>query len=425
MERITDQFLRFSGTISRKSGEYSSMSGHSTLSQENHIDLFNQRSFRTFSDTFTHVAIPVTPQQTIDYDMEESMILYPSLKRQSNDFRIEDITEGRNITVGDEGIAKWGPYDLTWEAVEVDLILDRPSVRVDFLMDQGSKRELKLQEFKMINWIATDISASVRTIMNITTRDDIQHPSELNLLQEMVSFTTGNDFVIYGSAEHRHDTVTRADQIIPSLENEFHDEWNMVPELGSLQSSIPSNIGPVVSLQVILDSIDYNLWSSNKDDLIVAYANFSHFGGKEPWKFSIAEPYSEWGWNDTVVDGNTISGKHAKIRPVQISRQDLPPILTFSGAEEALRKLLPQLDRESTTKIYGKASPTATDTIRLSDISISTRLDHPYPRIGLVDPSLGGSIPSCFVIESFDGTMEVGLDMTNGQISYILQRNIS
>ena len=81
----------------------------------------------------------------------------------------------------------------------------------------------------------------MRTILNATTRDDIEHPSEIYLFQEMESFTPGNDFVIYGSADHRHQTVVKADELLTELEDQFSDGWDLIPQLGSLTSSIPSS----------------------------------------------------------------------------------------------------------------------------------------------------------------------------------------
>ncbi|MGA1819532.1 MAG: hypothetical protein ACMUHU_00835 [Thermoplasmatota archaeon] len=423
LERRTDEFLRFSGSVSMKSGENPTVTGHTTISQQNHVDLFNQRTFRTFSDTTTHVSIPLTSAVPIDYDMEESMMLYPSLDRQSSEFRIEDIKEDRNISIGEEGIARWGPYDLTWSATEVEIIFGRPSLMVTFLMDQATKRELDIEEFRMVHWISSDIPASVRMVLNATTRDNIDHPTTIDLEQEMVGFTRGDEFVIYGSSQHRHETLTRVDEVYPGLEQEFSSDWDMIPGLGGFDSSIPTGMAPVPSLDLVLESREYALWSSNKDDLTVSYSNFSRFGGRETWGFNIVEPEEEWGWKANVTNNNQ-TGFLSKVTPISISRSQLGFVLSFSGGEYALKELLYQLDRASIGKIYGKAKPLAEDDIRLNLYSISTRVDHPYPRVGLVDPSLGGSIPYCMVVESFDGTLEVGLDMTNGQIAYVQTRGL-
>jgi hypothetical protein len=207
------------------------------------------------------------------------------------------------------------------------------------------------------------------------------------------------------------------------LEDQFHNDWDLIPQLGSLASSIPSHIGPEIALQAIYDTPSYQGWSINKDDLLVSYSNFSYIHGVDQWEIIIAEQDNEWAWNDTVKEGDAKGGNLLKLPPIFMERSDIPEILTFSGAEYSLRELLPNLDSISTTKIFGKARPVSSDMIRLQENSLTARVDHPYPRIGLVDPSLGGSIPYSLVIESFDGTMEVGLDMTNGQIAYILERN--
>jgi len=229
--------------------------------------------------------------------------------------------------------------------------------------------------------------------------------------------------VIYGSSEDRHETLTSVEEVYPVLAQEFSNDWDMIPGLGGLDSSIPAGMAPVPSLDLVLESREYMLWSTNKDDLTVSYSNFSRFGGRETWSFNIAEPEEEWGWKANVTNNNQ-TGFLARITPISISRSDLGPVLSFSGAEYSLKELLYQLDRTAVSDIYGKAKPLAEDNIRLNLYSISARVDHPYPRVGLVDPSLGGSIPYCMVIESFDGSLEVGLDMTNGQIAYIQTRGM-
>ncbi|MBN1389992.1 MAG: hypothetical protein JXA22_05060 [Candidatus Thermoplasmatota archaeon] len=423
LERRTEEYLRFSGTVTMKSGEEPAITGHSSISQLNHVDLYDQKSFRTLSDTITHISIPVTPSYHVEYDMEESLVLYPSLERQSNEFRIEDISENRNISVGDEGLARWGEYDLSWSADEVEIVIGRPSIKVSFSMDQATKKDLEIEEFNMIHWVADDIPVSVRMTLNMTTKDTVAHPSSLRLMQQMVSFSQGSEPVLYGSSVHRHETYTSADEIYPELVSEFHDDWEMLPVLGELESSIPSNMAPIPSLDRVLSSREYELWSMTKTELLVSYANYSRFTGDDIWNFHIAEPEDEWGWKANVTENNE-SGLLGRIEPITLSRSDLGPILTFSGAEFALKKLLPRLDRDATNGIYGRSQPGPADDIRTGYHSISVRVDHPYPRVGLIDPSLGGSIPYCMIIGSFDGTIEVGLDMSNGQIAYVQSRNM-
>lgn len=423
LERRSEQFLRFSGTVSMKSGEEPAITGYSSISQMNHVDLFYQRSFRTLSNTITHVAIPVTSSYTIEYDMQESLVLYPSLHRQSNDFRIEDMTEDRMLSAGDSGSVEWGPFGLTWSADEIEIVMGAPSMKVSFFMDGSTKRELDIEEFNMVQWIADDIAVPVRLNLDITTIQDVEHPSSLQVHQQMISFDKGAEPVLYGLSDHRHDPYTRVDAIYPEFEEEFRNDWDMLPELGGRTSSIPSDIGPQTALDKVTSSREYALWSSTKTDLIVSYSNFSRFYGSDGWTIHIVEPGEEWGWKSNVTSDNE-SGLLGRVSPVTLSRSDLESLLTYSGAEGAMKYLLSDIDSEAAGDIYGKSEPGPTDPIRLSEHSISTRVDHPYPRIGLIDPNLGGSIPYCMIIGSFDGSLEVGLDMTNGQIAFIRTRNL-
>jgi hypothetical protein len=163
---------------------------------------------------------------------------------------------------------------------------------------------------------------------------------------------------------------------------------------------------------------NYKLWSSNKPDIFVISSNITKVGSLDKWTFWMAEQGEEGGWESKVI-GNSAQGIPSKVLPVDLGRSAIGSVLTYSGAEYVMKKLLPEIDQESTTRIYGKAQPATDDKIRLTELSMGTRVDSPYPRSGFVDPSLSGSIEYCLVIEALDGSLEVGVDMANGQIAYI------
>jgi hypothetical protein len=192
----------------------------------------------------------------------------------------------------------------------------------------------------------------------------------------------------------------------------------MIPEIGAKGGSIPLDFLPGDALQLAMADQNFKLWSANKPDLAVIGTNITKVGGFEKWTFTLSEPGEEGGWESRVI-GENAQGIPYKVQPVDIGRTDIGRILTYSGAEYALKRFLPDMDQDSTTRIYGKAKPTDTDHVRFTELSMGTRIDASYPRSGFIDPTLSGSIEYCLIIEALDGSLEVGLDMKNGQLAYI------
>ncbi|MGA1847776.1 MAG: hypothetical protein ACMUHB_00415, partial [Thermoplasmatota archaeon] len=420
LTRKTDQFIRFSGTVTGQESQSAGISGNSRTVQSNDIDLFNKRPFRTQTDVVSHFVIPVKDGITWEYDVAESVTLFPDLTQEGSDLRIEDIAEGRTLSLEDQGIAKWGKYDLSWETRQVQRIGGRTAIMVEFFMDPATKNELDIDEFSMLQWIADDIPVPVRVMTNITSSNDILHPYVLDFDQILVDFTGGSDVVIYGSVDHRHDSIAYIYEKtgMEELSSEFHSNWAMIPDTGNMATSIPLDFLPGDALDTAINDQNFKLWSANKPDILVIGSNITKVGGLDKWTFILAEPDEEGGWESKVI-GSNAQGIPSKVLPVDIGRPDIGSVMTYSGAEYVLKKLLPDMDQDSTTRIYGKSQPANEDKIRFTELSMGTRVDSPYPRSGFVDPSLSGSIEYCLIIEALDGSLEVGLDMENGQLAYI------
>ncbi|MFW3146751.1 MAG: hypothetical protein ACMUIE_08075 [Thermoplasmatota archaeon] len=284
--------------------------------------------------------------------------------------------------------------------------------------------KLDLAEFNMMHWIRDDVPIPVRTILNLTSENDIKNPYSIDHQQLLTYYLPGSDIIVYGSVDYIHDEHTTIEEIYPVLSDQFHVNWDMTPRTGSMGGTFNPDNDPEERLDLVKSNPSYMIWEKDKDGLFAVYTNFSRYSSISQWKFSISGEGDEWAWNSTVVANNS-QGLPMRIEPVDISREEIGEILTYSGAEFALKGLISDLDEDLSTKLYGRAVPNSKDAVRSDKHSIGVRADHDLPLAGIIDPTISKPIEMCLVVESLDGSMKIGIDMTNGQLAYVHRRTVS
>lgn len=416
--RITDQFIKFSGTISTGDNTKTTITGNSDTVQQNYIDLYTKKLVRTSSDVNMNVLIPFSDINTFDREIHQEQDLFPDLDSVFSDLRIEDLSEGRNFSIGDEGTSTWGSVQLNWKALEADMVGGKRSIRLNFQMDGSNKKRMDIETFQMDHWINEITPVPIRTRINITSEQSIDNPYELFHDQILKNYNPGEDIIYYGSLDYDHKIFHSIDEIYSTLENDPNDKWDILPLTGNFGGTFSSTNDPGVALSIATEKQSYKTWENENENAFVIYSNFTRISNVDTWKFSISEKDKSWGYNSTVAN-EIATGFIGKIEPVNIDKKDLPKIFSFSGSEYAFKLLLSDIDSDLTTEIYGKASPSKYDVIIYDDFNIGTRVDHDYPLTGLFNPVMYRPIEMCMIIESRNGELTLGIDMSNGQLSYI------
>ncbi|MCU0799450.1 MAG: hypothetical protein MUC62_07240 [Candidatus Thermoplasmatota archaeon] len=419
LERGSVQNLRFEGYLERPNGMRSPLIGSSNIEQRTWIDIYNKRPTKMATSTKTDLQFQAIAGTTVDYRVNERGTIYNDLGSDLRELRVEDISEGRDMRVGMQGDIRWGVNDLEWEAIEVDIIGQRPALRLDLKLSTSDLKDLDLKEFGLSLWLSNDLPLAVRSVMNISSENDVATPYRLNHFQEMAFFEAGAKSLIYGDISTKHDMYVSADEVFPEISSEFHNGWTYVPDTGNMTSTIPTGFTAQDAISRFVDSPEFKAYKRSNPSLYGTISNYSSYGNKEQWRFSMAEKGDKLAWNQTVRRTEMDLGFPDDVEPVDLHRSDIGSILTYSGSEHCLKQLLTKLEQPYAILSFGKSTPSESDRIDTSGSSLETRVDMRYPMVGLINPGLIEKLPICFYVVGFDGSYKIGLDMTNGQLAFV------
>ncbi len=415
LRRTTNQNLKLSGTVRTDSnlGPQGSLTGTVSMVQVSNVDLFNKRPTSFISDVGYDLDVQL-PGNTVSESSDERIWTYPSLSNTFSDLRVEDISSKRNITFGDSGTTQWGSYTLTWEALEYDRIMDIPSLMLNMEIDQASRQRLGITDLDMNIWIGDGIPQLISSVMNISSSgNDLDHS------QTMIEHEMGDKPVVFGLLENHHDTFQDAKDPYPDLTDEFHSNWVYYPSYGNKFSSIPADLDAQIAISSFEESPNFKNFLRSRDDPFGLYSNFSRVLGKDQWRLSIGDKGDDRCWNQTVWRETNPPGLTDNIDPVKVGKDEIGSLISYSGAETALKRLLSIINKEGARAVFGVNSVEDTRKLDMDNFAICTKADMEYPLIGLIDPTLTERIPYAFYISSADSTTEVGLDMSTGQLAYV------
>ncbi|MCK5774157.1 MAG: hypothetical protein KAH57_10255, partial [Thermoplasmata archaeon] len=421
--KTSSERLIINGEFERKDGGKSPITGYIDVTQRNHIDLFYKRPIENSLDQASRLTVQFTPGNSITFLITEDLRVFPSKQRDYSDLNVEDISEDRYFTPGDLGEVNWGYYTLMWDAVEYQRHLNVPCIKVDFTLDEYTKRELDIESFEMSMLLSDGYPISLKTTINITSNKDGSNDYLLNVDQKLRTFDKGDLPIIYGLNEHKHDEITSIEELYPEFLEDFHDDWDMVPKLGTFPCSIPSDFDAEDAVGTFDDDLNYRQYSVTRDQLYSLYTNFSMTKDMtssyvEQWEISLGQKDDDMAWNETITREHN-AGILSRVSKPSISRADISPILTYSGSEKALKKCIGSLAPDTATSFYGTSEPGDGNYIDTKTMSLGTESERAYPKLGMINPSITESIDMCFFIDYMDGTLEIGLDIENGQISFI------
>lgn len=422
LKRSTER-LKIHGSFERKDGGTSPITGNMDVTQKNFIDLFHKRPVENSLIQVSIFTVQITPGNSLSFKVMEDLRVFPSKQKDYSDLNVDDISQNRYFTPGDSGHVDWGYYTLIWDAIECQRISDIPCVKVDFSLDEYTKRELDIEIFRMSMWFADGYPISMRTLINITSKTDGINDYILNVNQDLLTFDRGDMPIIYGLNEHQHDDIISIEELYPELSTGFHTDWDMVPKLGTFPCSIPSDFDAEDAVDSFKDDLNYRQYSGNRDQLYSIYSNFSKVKDLtssyvEQWEISLGQKDDEMAWNETITREYN-AGILSRVSEPSLSRNDISTILTYSGSEKAVKKCMGSVDSDTAISLYGTYEPGDENNVDLKIMSLGTQSEKPYPKLGMINPSLTERIDMCYFISYLDGTLEIGLDMGNGQISFI------
>jgi len=419
IKRTITQDLKLSGTLRSYSGFISTLTGTTQLEQTTFMDLYTKRPTSFRSDVDYDLSVQAVAGSDFTYTSSETVWTYPSLNVPFSDLRVEDISTERNISQDDTGSTRWGSYALEWIAVEYDRIIDTPSIRLDLSLDTASRERLSIKEFKMSVWIGDSIPEIMRMVLNISSNDNLKNPYDLDYKQEILSYVKGNEPIIFGSLDNKHESIDTISELFQDVGSQFHSDWEYVPRTGTLFSSTPDDFTAEDAISSFEDDLNFKNYKRSRTDPFGLYSNFSRYLNRDQWFFSIGDKGEDRCWNQTVWRDTNPPGLTARIDPVMITREEIGSILTYSGGEVALKRLLSSINQEGAFAIFGVGSVEDSRQIDPSKFSIGTAADMSYPVPGLVDPTLGERIPYALFIESLDGKVQTAVDLTTGQLSFV------
>ena len=419
IKRSTTEVLKMSGYLETEAGYRSTITGSTSLDQISYVDIYTKRPTSLISDVNYDFSIQAFTGGNFKYVTSEKVWTYPSLDDSFAELSIEDISPERNITFGDSGSTLWGSYDLNWKAVNYDIIMGITSLKLDLSLDTQTMNRLSLLEMEMSIWIGDGVPQIMKMILNISSERNIQTPYVLDYSQEMSSYSEGDNVIIFGDIQYQHGSITKINEVYSDLDDQFHSNWEMVPIFGTMYSSIPEDFTAEDALEKFTDNPNYRNFVRTRSDPFALISNFTIKLDKDQWKFSIGDSGDDRCWNQTVIRETNTPGLTSRINPVMVTRDDIGEILTYSGGEVALKRILSSVNREGAIAIFGISSVPTEEKIDLERFSIGTMADMPHPIVGFVNPTLGEKIDYGMFVSSADGRIEAVLDMTSGQLSYV------
>lgn len=421
--RITEQFLKFSGTVSDRDGPTTTISGSSSTVQRSYIDMYSKRPVRSSSDVVLDFVIPINTF-TLDKRIEQNIDMFPDLSNEFSDLRIEDLSIGRNFSIGDKGTTRWGSVLLSWEAESADRFLNRPTIKLVFEMDDSVMRSMDLDHFKMEHWIDDIVPVPVRSRLNVSSEPDLKNPYSMDHEQKLIEYYAGDNMIIYGSQDSKHEIFGSIGDKHEAYRDDLHDNWEIIPHVGSFGGTFNDQNDPEGIVGTIETKPSFKTWYAENEDAFVVYSSLGSNSTATIWDLSFSEKGEKWGYNATVIN-EVFKGVIRRVEPVDIDRDEIPEVMTFSGAESAFKLSLKRIDPDAAISIYGKSSPDDDDEVLTDLFTVGTRIDHDYPVIGLFNPYMYSPLEMCMEFRSNDGDLTIGLDMTNGQIAYVQRTDVS
>jgi len=420
IQRITENNLDIIGTIKKYDGTMIPFDGDITSSESTYIDRHYKRQSRIDVQNSMMVDVQLQAGNTKRFIKNEEYSMFPDMLSASHDLSLEDVANDRNLREGEFGSLIWGNSVVQWKAEGAARSGDLFGLNISMWMEQSTLAKNDLELFKMNMLLVDDHPVSVLTVLHVDTFDQIENPYVLDITQELVSFEPGNTPIIYGTIESYHDDISRIEDLHQDMSSDFHTNWTYAPIFGKRTSSIPKDFSAEMAIESFVDKPGFNDFIGGLDDPYSVVSNYTEISGDPTWKFSITEPGEEFAWNQTVKKGSTINpGFKAKADFISISKDDIRRILTASGAEHALKILIGDMDGDLSKELYASSKPGPDNMLDLEETIILFISDHSYPNVGLMNIGLFDNIPYAMVVTLSDGSIEVSIDLINGQINYI------
>jgi hypothetical protein len=370
-----------------------------------------------------NIDIQIQSGNTKHVDQIERSSMFPDLSSDYRDLRLEDIATDRYISEDDFGTVVWGTSLLDWKVENVEVFLGNPCLNISLWMEPGTLSDNDLNDFSMNLLLSDSLPVALRSVLSMSTLDDVKYPLTMDTIQSMIGFQRGDDPIIYGTIESYHENTTNIFSVYQDLIPEYNDNWIYTPEQGNLISSIPSDFDAEKAISKFSEKPSFKNFIQGLNDPFSVYSNYSETDGRGPlWKFSISERSNPYGWNESVLkDSSVTSGYKGRIDPVSVRKTDIGGVLTFSGAETALKRLMVSIDIEQAKAHYG-ISPKDESILDMEKASILLISDHSYPSVGLLNQGTFNRIDLALLLRSSDNKYETCMDMHTGQLLYTYSR---